>query len=55
MDKKRTLIVEDESVIAEDIGLIIKDCGYDIAGFTSSGDKTVKLEPDLVINIKEIK
>ncbi len=42
MDKKRIKIVEDESVIAEEIGLIIQECGYDIEGFITSGDSAVK-------------
>ena len=59
MHKKRIQNVEDESAIAEDTGFIVQDCGYDIAGFITSGDRAVKvvakLKPDLVINGIELK
>ncbi len=53
MKKKRILIVEDELIISEDICIIVKNCGYSVAGVTTSGEGAVslaaELNPDLVL------
>lgn len=53
MKKKRILVVEDELIISEDICIIVKNCGYSVAGVITSGEDAVSLAaelyPDLVL------
>ncbi|HML06193.1 MAG TPA: response regulator [Methanobacterium sp.] len=53
METPGILIVEDESITAMDIELILKDHGYNVLGIVSSGEDAVKiaaeLRPDLVL------
>ncbi|MDO9035310.1 MAG: PAS domain S-box protein [Methanoregula sp.] len=50
---KSILIVEDESVVANDIKETLKSLGYDVAGIAKSGEDALKkvneLRPDLVL------
>lgn len=49
----RILIVEDESILAEDLGLSLENLGYLVRGKVSSGKEAVKLaealRPDLIL------
>ncbi len=53
MTKARIMVVEDESIIAEDIKLSLQGMGYEVAGVIYSGEDAVKeaeeLKPDLVL------
>ncbi|MEG4857959.1 EAL domain-containing protein [Microcoleus sp. K1-B6] len=53
MSKKKILIVEDESIIAEDISDCLISLGYRITGMVYSGEEAIesaaKLRPDLVL------
>jgi two-component system cell cycle sensor histidine kinase/response regulator CckA len=53
MAKARILIVEDESVIAKDIGIRLKGLGYAVSAIASSGEgaiqKAAETHPDLVL------
>ena len=56
-DKEKTaasiLIVEDESILAEDLGLSLENLGYLVRGKVSTGEEAVKLaeelRPDLIL------
>lgn len=52
-NKKRILIVEDESVVAMDIRRILLDLGYDVTGPVTSGQAAIQEirqnPPDLVL------
>lgn len=49
----RVLVVEDEGLIARDIGAILRSNGYEIAGFAESGFEAIQLaltgQPDVVL------
>ncbi len=49
----RILIVEDEAILAEDLGLSLKNLGYVVKGKVSTGEEAVKLaetlRPDLIL------
>lgn len=51
--KRRILIVEDESVVAEGVFLLLQRLGYEVAGVVATGEDAVKqafaLAPDLVL------
>jgi len=53
METKRILIVEDESLIAENIRMILEDYGYSVVQIVSSGEAAVKAakdhRPDMII------
>ena len=53
MPRARVLIVEDERVVAEDVGRSLNKLGYSVVGIVSSGEEAVKkteeLGPDLVL------
>ncbi|MDY6806807.1 MAG: EAL domain-containing protein [Cyanobacteriota bacterium] len=53
MSKAKVMIVEDESIIAEDIADSLESIGYSIVGIVSSGEEAIvlagKLQPDLVL------
>ena len=38
MSTKKILIVEDEMMIAEDIKMMVKKCGYETCGIITSGE-----------------
>lgn len=53
MEKKKVLIVEDESIIAKDLQIILVEAGYDVP-FTATNSKdalkyTEELMPDLIL------
>jgi CheY-like chemotaxis protein len=49
----RILIVEDEAILAEDLGLSLENLGYLVRGKVSTGEEAVKLaeklKPDLIL------
>jgi PAS domain S-box-containing protein len=49
----RILVVEDEAILAEDLGLSLKNLGYVVKGKVSTGEEAVelaeKLRPDLIL------
>ena len=49
----RVLIVEDESIIAQDLSKLLNKFGYDVCGILSSGEEVLekyfRLEPDLIL------
>ncbi|MDO9576387.1 MAG: PAS domain S-box protein, partial [Candidatus Cloacimonadales bacterium] len=53
MGKKRILIVEDETIVAEDIRVTISKYDYDVIGVVSSGEEALQIgkdhTPDLVL------
>lgn len=53
MTKASILIIEDESIVAMDILLSLKNLGYTIAGHSERGEGAIKkageLQPDLVL------
>ena len=53
MIKADVLIVEDEKIVAKDIGQILKKLGYNISGTASVGEDAVRMaeekKPDLVL------
>lgn len=53
MSKTKILIVEDESIIAEDIADSLESIGYAIVGIVSSGEEAIaissELQPDIVL------
>lgn len=53
MSKKQILIVEDESIVAEDLRETLISLGYAVLSVESSGEKTIKkiegMRPDLVL------
>lgn len=53
MESSRIFIVEDEFIIAEDIGESLREAGYTVCGMASSGEKAVDAvrggKPDLVL------
>ena len=53
MSKTRVLVVEDESIVAEDIRITLLGLGYEVSGVVPSGEKALELlqenEHDLVI------
>jgi two-component system cell cycle sensor histidine kinase/response regulator CckA len=53
MTKARILVVEDESIVAEDIRVKLGGMGYPVVGVASSGSEAIalaeKLHPDLVL------
>lgn len=53
MSNAKVLVVEDEGVVAEGIGEMLKDVGYSVVGIASSGVEAVRLaarnQPDLVL------
>src|SRR2546425_10854802 len=54
MDKARILVVEDESLLAEDIQERLKNLGYEVAAVAHSGEEALAgvaaAQPDLVLN-----
>ncbi len=60
MPGKRILIIEDESIVAEDLKKILINHGYNVSGIVSSGEEAIakfkELKPDLIlmdITVKE--
>ena len=60
MPGKRILIIEDESIVAEDLKKILLNHGYNVSGIVSSGEEAIakfkELKPDLIlmdITVKE--
>ena len=53
MDHKSVLIVEDEVIVARNIGRILSDAGYDVAGFESTGTGAIEFArehtPDIIL------
>ncbi|MBI1910515.1 MAG: response regulator [Deltaproteobacteria bacterium] len=53
MPKARILIVEDEAIVAKDIGMNLKDFGYEVTSIVSSGEEAIEKasidKPDLVL------
>ena len=53
MAKAKILVVDDESIIANDIQDMLKDEGYDVPAIASSGEEAIKkaeeIKPDLVL------
>jgi CheY-like chemotaxis protein len=53
MTKPRILIVEDESIVAMDIALQLRDLGYQPVGHATSGEQAIelaqRLRPDLTL------
>ncbi len=53
MVKAKILVVEDEALVAKDMGMVLTDLGYDVVGYAASADDAVKkaaaLEPDLIL------
>ncbi len=53
MAKAKILVVEDEALVAKDMGMVLTDLGYDVVGYAASADDAVKkaaaLEPDLIL------
>lgn len=53
MSRAKILIVEDESIIAEDIADSLESIGYKVVGIVASGEEAIvlagKLQPDLVL------
>jgi len=53
MSKKQILIVEDESIVAEDLRLSLIGLGYEVPSVESSGEKAIgkimEMRPDLVL------
>jgi len=53
MDKKKIMIVEDEGIVAADIGRQMSDLGYDVVATAYSGEEAVEkvreAHPDLVL------
>ncbi len=53
MDKARILVVEDESLLAEDIQERLKNLGYEVAAVVHSGEEALAgvaaAQPDLVL------
>jgi diguanylate cyclase (GGDEF)-like protein len=53
MSRAKILIVEDESIIAEDIADSLESIGYTVVGIVASGEEAIllagKLQPDLVL------
>jgi len=53
MNKKNILIVEDESIVAMEIGSYLSQCNYNIIGICSNGDEAystaINLEVDLIL------
>lgn len=53
MDKANILIVEDESIVAQDIKATLENLGYTVAGIASTGkeaiSKAAETKPDLVL------
>ncbi len=53
MSRAKIMIVEDESIIAEDIADSLESIGYSIVGIVASGEEAIvlagKLQPDLVL------
>jgi|SRR5437867_10226121 len=53
MDKARILVVEDESLLAEDIQERLKNLGYEVAAVAHSGEEALAgvaaAQPDLVL------
>lgn len=49
----KILVVEDETIIAEDIRMTLMDYGYEVTGVATSGEeaiqKAAETEPDLII------
>ncbi len=49
----KILIVEDESIVAQDLQFILEDLGYDVPAIADSGEiaiqKTIEIQPDLII------
>ncbi|MBL1211227.1 diguanylate cyclase domain-containing protein [Geminocystis sp. GBBB08] len=49
----KILIVEDESIVAEDLQLVLQDLGYDVPLFVDSGEdaieKALEIKPNLVL------
>ena len=42
MAKAKILVVDDESIIANDIQDMLKDMGYDVPAIASSGEEAIK-------------
>lgn len=55
----RILIVEDESIIAMDLAMQLRDLGYQVVGHASSGEQAIdlaqRLRPDLVLMDVQLK
>jgi CheY-like chemotaxis protein len=55
----RILLVEDESIIAMDIAMQLRDFGYQVVGHASSGEQAItlaeQLRPDLVLMDVQLK
>jgi len=53
MAKTRILVVEDESIVAKDIQMSLKNLGYAVSAVVSSGEEAIKKagenNPDLVL------
>ncbi len=42
MAKAKILVVEDDALVAKDLGMVLTDLGYDVVGYTASADNAVK-------------
>jgi CheY-like chemotaxis protein len=55
----RILVVEDESIIAMDIAMQLRELGYQVVGHASSGEQAItmaeQLRPDLVLMDVQLK
>jgi diguanylate cyclase (GGDEF)-like protein/PAS domain S-box-containing protein len=53
MQKKRVLVVEDDTIVARDIGLSLKTLGYEVAAVAYAAEEAVReaarLKPDVVL------
>ncbi len=53
MEHLRILVVEDKSVVAEDLKLCLQDFGYTVVGVTNNGEDAIKmvetLTPDIIL------
>src|SRR5262245_16422010 len=51
--RPKVLIVEDESIVAENIRVVLQSCGYEVIGVTESGrtalDIAKRMRPDVAI------
>ncbi len=53
MKNARILIVEDQAIIAKDLGMMVTEIGYKVAGYAATAEdaikKAVELKPDLIL------
>lgn len=52
MAKAKILVVEDDALVAKDLGMVLTDLGYDVVGYAASADNAVKKAAALDIVLK---